>query len=121
MIDVALLSVVRQKCGNIIFTYTLTSVMKIHKEMKKYNYFNVESPKGKADENEDRRTCVDDFNKMFTTTCDMLSTFKGVLGSRTVATVVSLVNETPELCQFMFELFYNTRTADRLSMIYDEK
>lgn len=80
-----------------------------------------ENPLLTPEENKDGRESLDGFNEMFNTTCNILSTFKGPSGQRTVVTVVSLVRENPELQQFLFEFYYNTRAADRIKAIYNEE
>ena len=80
-----------------------------------------ENPKLTAEENETGRASISGFNEMFNATCNIISTFKGASGQKAIKLVVSLVRETQELQQFLFEFYYNTRAAERISSIYNEK
>lgn len=80
-----------------------------------------ETPNLTEEENAAGRDSIDEFNEMFNVTCDIIATFKGDAGLKTIDTVVSMVKETPELQQFLFEFYYNTHAADRVRKIYNEK
>lgn len=72
-------------------------------------------------DNGDETGNIDAFNEMFNTTCSIISTFKGIRGKRAIATVTALVRETPELQQFLYELYFNTKAAARIELISCEQ
>ena len=61
---------------------------------------------------------VKDFNEMVDTTCCIISTFRGESGHKMIDKVQSLINSNPELRQFLYDFYYNTKSADRLRKVY---
>ena len=72
------------------------------------------------EENALGKESLDEFNEVFTVTCQIIQTFKGRSGKRLIAEVLPMIEKSPSLQQFLFELYYNTKMTSRLQDIYDE-
>lgn len=90
------------------------------KEMDRYELEFKDNKRLGSLENSIGREQIDGFNELFNTTCTLFSTFKGIKGQKIVDTVISLMKTTPELRQFIFDFYYNVKTAGRIRSIYEE-
>ena len=51
-----------------------------------------------------------DFNKLFTITCDLLTTFRGKEGEKIVSDVCEMI-QSPSLKQFLYDFYYNIKAS----------
>lgn len=51
------------------------------------------------------------FNKLFSITCDLLTTFRGKEGENIVKDVLEIMNKSPSLKHFLYDFYYNIKAA----------